>query len=217
MEDIEEVDILWWFGVLQTDCYIHKKNGKIIELRLLVGKKSLPMLVKWKSILDRLTYKKHRIEKWSSYDKRYGKTWTSFVVRDRSKSTISTLMKTLPYMTLGNGFVEWIKTNPLGPYLAGIIDGDGHIQIRKRYFDKGYEKLLKITDGSSDRLVLIQWLLAREGMPKGYITEYENHSDLWVYINKEFEKWLISNVAPYLSIEHKTKKIIAQRSPGREM
>jgi hypothetical protein len=182
MDIPNECDLLWWFGVLQTDCYIHKKDGEIRELRLLVGRKSLPMLIKWKEVLDKMTGKIHRVEIWKSYDKRYKKVWTGFVVRDVSRERILALIQRLPYIGLGDDFVKWISTKPLGPYLAGIIDGDGHIQIRKRYFDRGHEKLLKITDSKPDRLVLIQLLLSNAGMPKGYITEYENHSDLWGFV-----------------------------------
>ncbi|MBM3303795.1 MAG: hypothetical protein FJY76_01765 [Candidatus Aenigmarchaeota archaeon] len=208
MKNIDEAEILWWFGVLHTDCYVHKKCGKIVELRLLVSEKSLPMLIKWKRILDQLTGKEHWIERWKTYDKRYDKSWMRFVVRDASFSRIAILLQKIPCPMFGDDFAEWIRSKPLGPYLAGVIDGDGHIQIRKRYFDRGYEKLMKITDCKSDNLLLIQKLLVGCGMPKGYITEYKNHSDLWVYINKNFEKWLINNVAPYLTIERKLRKIL---------
>ena len=204
-----ENDLLWWLGVLHTDCYIYKRNGSIRELRLRVSKSSFKMLIKWKRILDVLTRKSHKIHKEENYDKRYNKAWVSFLVREGSKSTLNTLVQKLPIKNFhfNYDFSEWLRERYLGPYLAGVIDGDGCIQIRKRYCDKGYEQLLKIADKTPEKLIMLQQMLLKEGMPKGYITKYKNHSDLWIYISKKFEKWLKINVTPYLTAPHKIQRI----------
>jgi hypothetical protein len=200
---------------LHTDCYIYKRNGSIRELRLRVGRTSLMMLFKWKGILDFLTGKAHKIHKEGHYDKRFNKTWITFLVREGSKSTLGMLIQKLPVKNFhfDSDFSEWLQGKNLGPYLAGVIDGDGCIQIRKRYCDKGYERLLKIADKTSKKLIMLQQMLLKEGMPKGYITKYKNHNDLWIYINKEFKEWLKINVAPYLTAPHKIQKMYLE-CPG---
>lgn len=110
--------------------------------------------------------------------------------------------------------MKWLGNKSIGPYIAGVIDGDGCFQIRKRYSDPGHERLLKIADKDPEKLLAIQNLLLKNNMPKGYITEYSNHSDLWIYINKRFNKWLMANVLPHMAITRKKNKCLG--SPGGE-
>jgi|GEM_PF-1872430 len=177
----------------------------------------MEMLVKWKKIMDVLTEKEHKILKEVNYDRKYKKHWTSYLNREGSKTTLKKLKEKTPNkdFRFNSEFNEWLKQRHAGAYLAGVIDGDGCFQIRKRYSDPGYEKLLKISDKNSEKLLAIQQLLLKNNMPKGYITEYANHSDLWVYINKQFNKWLIANVLPHMTITYKIKKCLG--SPGGEM
>lgn len=216
MSNISRYDLFWWLGVLHTDCYVCRKDGEIRELRLRVGENSLEMLIKWKIILDSLTGKSHRISEERHHDKRYDKNRISFCVRESSKTVINALIKGLPDTI-------HMKKEGFGAYLAGIIDGDGCIQIRKRHFDKGFERLVKIVGESTGKLVGLQEMLINENLPKGYITEYKNHSDLWIYINKDFSEWLVSNVAPHISIKRKLIRIVPRKRlltdadcPGRE-
>jgi len=123
-----------------------------------------------------------------------------FVLENLLKQQLNRLLKKLPDLSCMN-------KEELGAYLAGIIDGDGCIQIRKRYSDKGYERLIKIVEKNSKKLIEIQNMLIKEKLPKGYITDYKNHSDLWIYINKGFNNWLITNVVPHMSIKKKLKKL----------
>jgi len=215
---MNENDLLWWFGVLHTDGYVYKKDDSIRELRLRVGKQSMMMLIKWKSILDSLTEKEHKILKEETYDKRYKKYWTSYSIREGSSSALNELIQKLPTRSLyfNSEFEGWLKEKRIGAYLAGVIDGDGCIQIRKRYFDKGYEKLLKISDKTPQKLFTIQQLLLKNMMPKGYVTEYKNHSDLWIYINKEFEKWLRIKVLPHLTLAHKIERLSSGSLGGEQ-
>jgi len=193
-------DLFWLLGVLHTDGYIYRREGKIKELRLRVGLCSFEMLIKWKTILDSLTGKQHKILQENHYDKRYNKTRISLCVRESSKTAIESIIRELPDLSC-------VCEKELGAYLAGIIDGDGCIQIRKRYSDKGYERLIKIVDKDSNKLIRLQNMLINEKLPKGYITNYKGHSDLWIYINKEFNNWLIINVVPHISIRKKLKKL----------
>jgi hypothetical protein len=193
-------DLFWWMGVLNTDCYIYRKDGKIKELRLRVGTGSLEMLVKWKTILDSITGKEHIISKEVYHDKRYNKDRESFCVRESSKTVIETIIEELPN-------TDFMKNNEFGAYLAGIIDGDGCIQIRKRYADSGYERLVKIVGETQNSLVKLQNMFIKKRLPKGYITEYGNHCDMWIYINKEFGGWLTANVAPHMSIKRKSRNL----------
>lgn len=200
MSNVNRHDLFWWLGVLHTDCYIYRKNGEIRELRLRVGVGSLEMLAKWKIVLDSLTGKYHNMMEEQYHDKRYNKNRTSFCVREASKTMLKVIFEELPNTSL-------MQKEDFGAYLAGIIDGDGCIQLRKRYFDKGFERLVKIVGETPEKLIDLQEMFIKEKLPKGYITEYKNHSDLWIYINKDFSKWLISNVVPHMSIKRKLNKL----------
>lgn len=214
--DIADDDLLWWLGVLHTDCYIHKKDGNFKELRLRVGKDSMDMLIKWKTYLDVLTDKEHKIHKENYFDKRTKKISVSYCAREGSRKSLGHLLELIPSKRFhfNSIFASWLQTNSFGPYLAGVIDGDGCFQIRKSNSSSGYQRLLKIADKDSEKLLAIQQLLLKNNMPKGYITEYSNHSDLWIYINKRFNKWLIANVLPHMAITRKKNKCLG--SPGGE-
>ena len=204
MSNINQCDLFWFLGVLHTDCYIYRNNGDFRELRLRVGPASVEMLLKWKKILDSLTGKRHNIIKENYYDRRYNKNRISFCVREGSKPVINNLIIGLP-------ITDSMSEEDLGAYLAGVIDGDGCVQIRKRYSDRGYEKLIKIAGENSEKLMGLQELLLKESLPKGYITSYKNHSDLWIYINKEFDKWLRINTIPHISITSKLLKLVPRK------
>lgn len=208
---VPESDLLWWLGVVHSDCYVYKKDNLIKELRLKVSKSSIDMLSNWKLILDQMTKKDHKIHEETVLDKRNKRKYSSFCVRESSKTTLMELIENIPCKDLyfGNSFIEWIYEKNIGPYLAGTIDADGCIQIRKRYDSNKPEKLLKITDGNSEKLKFLHLLLSKNGVKSGYITDYSNYSDLWVYINKDLNEWLKINVAPYITIKHKLQNILA--------
>ena len=72
------------------------------------------------------------------------------------------------------------------------------------------EKLIKIADHTDEKLSLIRHLLSKYHLPQGYITRYENHSDLWIYVNKHIHNWLIKNIVPHMTLKHKIDNIMAQ-------
>jgi hypothetical protein len=202
---LSDEEVCWWLGVFHTDGYIYRKQGSVKEIRLWVGKPSMEMLDRWKGVLDRLTDKQHKVYSVKIYDKRYNTIRYNYSVREGSKKKINLLIDF--FGRKGNAVFSYPKTlseKCFGAYLAGVIDGDGHIQIRKRTYDKSFERLIKISGTKDSELLrLVQSYLERFRMPKGYLVKYDNHSDLWIYVSKKFNRWLFEFTYPYISIKRK--------------
>lgn len=118
-------DIAYFIGVLHSDGYIYvfndkKRNRRQIRLGLEIGTKSITMGLKFKKIL--LDY--------------FGK---SVNLRQRPNKTTLNLQTSIN--KFWNILKNWndgkipedIKNDKVlfGAYLAGLIDGDGHIKIKK--------------------------------------------------------------------------------------
>lgn len=204
--------LFWWLGVLYSDGYLYHKGGKIREIRLRVSKSSLEMLLKWKKILDSLTRKDHRVLVEHMYDGRYDRHFDQYLIREASGKCIASVMdKFSKFGADLNTFQpppSAFMNKPLaGAYLAGVIDGDGCIQLRKNYADSHLETLLKISTNVKAPLVHLQKLFLSVGLPRGYITEYPGHCDLWLYLGKDSREWFKKFVCSELAIKRKSYRI----------
>ena len=186
-------------------------------MRLRVARKSLPMLMRWLSISEQLTFRKHTIKVEHAFDARYAKTWTRFVVRLGKCSVVA-----LRTAFAGIGADPASKRldadrvcseKALGAYLAGVIDGDGHVQKRRRTDGTGIETLIEIVFSEMGQAVEMQKMLAKFGKPKGYITAYPKHFDLWIYVNKPLALWAKSFICPQLTIETKRERLLSASLP----
>ncbi|MFH1779688.1 MAG: LAGLIDADG family homing endonuclease [Candidatus Micrarchaeota archaeon] len=201
---MNERDVYWWLGVTHADGYFYFKNNKVRELRLRVSICSLSMLKKWGKIIDKLTEKKHRLLLEKMYDPRSERKFDQYLVREGSQASLSLLnslflKKKIKLTSIVVPDCCYHSNVRSGAYLAGIIDGDGCIQLRKHYVDGHLERLLKITTNNKKHLEQIQSLLRSVGLSSGYITDYVRHFDLWVYLNKKsigwFKKYVVQNLA----------------------
>ncbi|NUN11618.1 hypothetical protein HUU53_03150 [Candidatus Micrarchaeota archaeon] len=198
-------DFYWWLGVLHSDGYVYLKNNEIREIRLRVSKSSLPMLLKWKKVLDKLVSKEHKLLEEKMYDSRSNRHYVQYLVREGSKTSIKKLTfifesylidKKVPSAILSNSTLS-------GAYLAGIIDGDGCIQIRKSFKDNRNEKLLKLTLQEIELIEGIRQLVSKVGLSRGYVTKYDNYFDLWIYLNKKWLFWSKKHLLKALTIRRK--------------
>ena len=197
-------DYYWWTGVTHTDGYVYRSEGRIREIRLRVSEPSFEMLVKWKEILDEMTIHSHSLLLEKMYDPRYDRHFIQYLVREGSTKRINFLLDYLSVFRI-NPLEYTVPAGAMGDveygwaYLAGVIDGDGCIQIRRNLGNKRNELLLKISSATESPLASIQDLLISLNIPKGYLSRYDNHTDLWVYLNKDahsrFKQFIIKHMS----------------------
>lgn len=125
-----DTNLVYFIGVLNSDGYIYifndkKRNRRQIRLGLEIGTKSITMGLKFKNIL--FNY--------------FGK---SVNLRQRQNRTTLSLQTSINkcwnlFKNWNNGKIpEDIKNDKslFGAYLAGLIDGDGYIKIKKDVADR---------------------------------------------------------------------------------
>lgn len=187
------------------------------SVRLRVAKKSLLMLFRWADIAERITFVKHAIKVEHAFDARYAAIWTRFVVR-LGKDEVGAMRKAFAEFGVDPTSAvlradKVASEKVLGAYLAGIIDGDGCVQKRRRTDGTGIETLIKIVFSNVEQAIEIQKMLAKFGKPKGYITAYPKHFDLWIYVSKPLAAWAKNVVCPQLAIETKKEKLLCASLP----
>jgi hypothetical protein len=130
MEKFDE-ELAYWVGIVQTDGCIVKyvpKNRKTerIEISMEVSKKSLPMLRKFKEICQ--TYLKRKCKIWKV---RRGQFATHVCVKG-----LQDVLESLGVNVKGIKPPKWVVRNMkfFGAYLAGIIDGDGNVRVKRKKY-----------------------------------------------------------------------------------
>src|SRR3989344_390585 len=204
-------DLAYWIGVAQTDgCfnkYINKHNGKIrYRVDLVVGEKSLPMLIKFNRLSYNLFKRKSGILKLGN-----GEFGTYISV----KELLATFVKLNIIFDDTPSPPNWTKHDEklFGAYLAGIIDGDGNVEIKR---PKYLQCLIIIFDGSSqDELAL-----SIKNMLKCSVKIYKfqkmknlhNKNTLCTWYELHFllsnknSEFFYNYILPHLTIEHKRDK-----------
>lgn len=145
-------DFAYWIGVVQTDGYFKiqkRKNceGNSYRVVLNVAKKSLPMMNKFVSISKKLFRSDG-----SFYLSKNSTGNKMFIFSINCKEFVNVFA----YLDIDFKKVDppnWIlsKANLFGPYLAGVIDGDGNTRITISRYPQCYiriisgEKLKKLT------------------------------------------------------------------------
>jgi hypothetical protein len=207
-----DCDFFWWLGALHADGYVYTRKNRFQELRLRVSACSLPMLLKWKRILDELTGKEHKILVEQMYDSRYDRHFEQYLIREGSVKTLEKLALLFTSFGVQLGKLA-VPTSALensvlgGGYLAGLIDGDGCVQIRRSSDGKRTERLIKIASNDKRHLKEVQTLLASMSLPDGYISTYPNHVDLWVFVSSATAVKLNRLVVPHLAIGRKAERL----------
>lgn len=201
-----EIDekLAYFIGVLHSDGYVYlfkdkKRKREILRIKLTVSDKSLPMALKFKNILLTKLGREVKLRK----DKR----------KDEYNShTIETSVN-----QLSTYFTHWkrnmpteIKTNInlFGAYLAGQIDGDGHIKIKKSQKDRALPQChIKIS--SSRPLEEIAKAISKFFNCKAHY-QYDKRNkgvDTCFYVSTKNAQIIKKYVYPHLIIPRKREKL----------
>ena len=206
-------DLAYWIGVVQTDGYFKKRKykkrkgytGFFIKVR--VSSKSLPMLRKFKQLSKKLFARDAIIYK----DKN----------RDEFECTIGVKKLLDIFQNLDIDFsdpptpCEWMK-NPefFGPYLAGVIDGDGNVRIKRPKYP---QCVIRIGSGSeqtelaeSIREILNCSVSITPQERDSVLNERKIHGrwfDLEFYVSSKNFKFIQRCVLPHMTIHHKIEKL----------
>ncbi|MBT4539653.1 hypothetical protein HOI26_00295 [Candidatus Woesearchaeota archaeon] len=136
-------NLAYWLGVAQTDGYLKKQFVKSRNLLrylvvLDVGFRSLPMLKKFRNVSDEIFGVKGTIwenKKRNTIEYKFGAK-NLLPIFDKLKIDFSDPPKP----------PRWVLNNEqyFGAYLAGVIDGDGDVRIRRPKYP---QCVLRITSG----------------------------------------------------------------------
>ncbi len=210
-----DTNTAYFIGILHSDGCIYrfvdkKRKRTHIRLSLSVAEKSLPMAKKFQKIF---------------FDS-FGRTVNLRKKPDKNLYVIQTSINRLYDL-----FERWeggvippeICENPslFGAYLAGYIDGDGSIKLKKhKTKDKYIACVIRIASGKAlvDLLELIRFHLNCEAhFYKTYNKKGSGYDNCFHVSSKNFE-YVHDYLLPHLALDYKRKKInyyIKEYGPSR--
>ena len=196
-------DISYFLGVLHSDGCIYffndkKRNRKQIRLNLTVGKKSIPMASKFQRIL--CTH--------------FNRTVNLRKIPNKEAYAIQTSVNRLWYI-----FKNWTNQNIpqeindncvlFGAYLAGLIDGDGFVQIKNNTQDRIIPQcVIKIS--SSKPLEKVKSLIKDHFGCKPHF-EYDKRSNTvstCFYVSKKNLNSMENYILPHIVMLYKAERLI---------
>lgn len=208
-------ELAYWIGIVQSDGYFEKytdKTGrKYVNIRMQVSKKSLSMLIKFQKLSKKI----------------FSRSPSIFKLKKRDQIFICHIgVKTLleVFKNLDIRFEDppkppfWVikNFNFFGAYLAGLIDGDGDVRIKRKKYPQcairiwsGHEqvelsRIIRNFFNCYVGLILqekISLLDGRKIYGRGYAIEFYVSSKNYDFV----EKFIIPNLA----LEYKRKKILS--------
>ncbi|MGV8171782.1 MAG: LAGLIDADG family homing endonuclease [Candidatus Woesearchaeota archaeon] len=195
-------DIAYLIGVLQSDGCIYnfydKKEGRNrIRLSLGVGKNSLPMSEKFKQTLEKILGIHVNIRKSPAAKNAY--------IIQTSINRTACIFIDWKKEALNNEIRSQIEL--FGAYLAGLIDGDGHIQIKHNRDRKIPQCRIEIAE---DRpMKTVQHLLNKFFGCEAHFEKCRTSQcvETCFYVSKKNIKLLILYVYPHLTITHKKETL----------
>jgi hypothetical protein len=200
--DIEiDEKIAYFIGVLHSDgClyefYDKKRNRKQIRLNLTISKRSLPMAVKFKEILAEKLNRKLNIRK---------KPCDGSFCMQTSVNRLAPIFKEWMKEELNNEISERIEL--FGAYLAGLIDGDGHIKIKHIKGRKMPQCLIRIAEDHP--LQNVQNLLTKFFNCKTHFVKHKtsNCVETCFLVSRINKDLFYKYVYPHLTLEHKIMRL----------
>ncbi|MEM3455198.1 MAG: LAGLIDADG family homing endonuclease [Candidatus Micrarchaeia archaeon] len=191
-------DIAYFIGVLHSDGYIYtfhdkKSNKNYLRIVFNVSEKSLPMIQRVQTILQT------QFGKWTKIQKR--RRQEIYYLQTSIKRS-ATLFNSLG---IKKGFLpKWIfSDNSLfGSYLAGLIDGDGNICIKR---PKHPQCRIKITD-SIKQEKLKQKIEKILGCYVGVY--YDRAYNIEFYVSKKNIEFVKRFIYPAIQIPHKKNTLM---------
>ena len=191
-------DIAYVIGVIHSDgCFYKFKDKKrkrnIMRLNLTVGRKSLLMAQKFKSLLLRNFNISVNIRKKPNKE--------SYVIQ----TSVNNWWTIFQYWDKGQIPIEIQKSHKLfGVYLAGLVDGDGFIQIKNNTKDRILPQcVIKIS--ASEPLHLIKELIELH-MKCSVHYEFDKRSnciDTCFYVSYKSIDFIRKFMYPHVTLKHK--------------
>ena len=195
-------DIAYLIGVLQSDGCIYefydkKRNRKQIRLNLTIGEKSFPMSEKFKCILEKSLGIHVNIRKSPSAKNAYiiqtSINRTAHIFREWKKEELDNEISN--------------RIDLFGAYLAGLIDGDGHIKIKNNHDRRIPQCMVRIAE---DRpMKTLQHLILKFFNCK---THFEKNADskcveTCFYLSKKNSILFYKYVYTHLTLKHKIERL----------
>ena len=207
--NLNNKDIAYFLGAFQSDGWFYtfrdKKRNKICHRLSICGnKKSLPMIKKFQFVLNKYFQKNVSIELRKD---------NAFYIQ----ASVNRVRETLFKLGIGSkvDVHKWIVRNSwFGAYLAGIIDGDGDISIKRPQYP---QCAIRITSG--ERLHQLKFNIEKMLNCSSHFTKIERDSiidgrkvhgegfTLTFYVSPKNMDFIKKYVYPYIQIEHKRKKL----------
>lgn len=205
-------ELAYWVGVAQSDGCLYKylDRGKTVQFRIVFGVhlKSLPMLERFRDISKILLNRDGKIIKTKKVE------WVYHIG----------VKSLLPYFDkLDIKFGKFIppawtleKSEFFGAYLAGIIDGDGTIGIKRPKYP---QCLISITSGS----VQVDLERAIKDIMKCSVFQMEHYQKRFIKtlgrivegkwwhlefcVSSKTAEFVLEHILPHLQLEYKRKKL----------
>jgi len=207
-------NIAYFIGVLHSDGCIYffndkKRNRTQIRLILQIGTKSIPMALKFQKIL---------------FDS-FNRTVNLRKLPGRDAYKIQTSINKLwdIFQKWNTSIPEEITTNAclFGAYMAGLIDGDGYVQIKNNIKDRRVPQcVIKIS--SNEPLVQVRNLIRTHVGCEVYFEPDKRSKciDTCFYISKKSIDFAREHILPNLAMPYKiqaVKKFILMKTEPRKI
>lgn len=208
----ESKDLAYWTGVVQSDGYFWEYNYReknFIELRFSISKRSLPMLKKFKEISKKCLNRNSRIYESSRPNERLFHIGIKSLLPEFKKLNI---------ILSSNEFIapKWAinKQQYFGAYLAGLIDGDGSIVVKRPDYPQCaitiYSGLWQNQLEKTIRKILNCSTYQVKTHKKFYSKSLKRHIEgtsysLVFYVSSKTVRFISQFVLPYIQLNHKRK------------
>jgi hypothetical protein len=205
--------LAYWTGVVQSDgClktyFDKKKNNLKYLISFNVAKKSLPMLEKFRDLSTAILNRNANIFKMN-----YCEIWSFHI-------SVKKLLENFKNLDISFGDPpkppNWSLFNNdyFGAYLAGLIDGDGDIRIKRKKYP---QCVVRITNGheqnelkkSIERLMNCSVIISRRER-ESEINGRKIHGvsyELEFYVSSKNFKFINEFIIPCITINHKKEKL----------
>lgn len=212
---MEKENLAYWTGVVQSDGSLRnyfEKDRRVLRhlISFTVSKKSLPMLEKFRLLSNVIFERNARIFKLKSCE-----FWT-YNIR------VSKLLEEFKRLDISFGgdpprppFWSLSKESSFGAYLAGLIDGDGDIRVKRKRYP---QCVIRIT--SSSKQTNLKNSVSKILNCRASITfrkrekEIENRKfigseySLEFYVSKKNYKFIRENIVPHMALDYKRDKLL---------